>query len=275
MTSSPVLPVLGLLLAVTTLVTGALVSAAPADARTSCVPPPIAHRGDPSQAPENTMPSFRKALQVGARTLETDVQFTSDGVPVLMHDDVVDRTTNGTGPVSALTLDQVRSLDAGSWYGARFAGTRVPTLYELLDLAHRHGARVQVELKVRPTPDQMAAFLDRIRWLSMGRSVVVNSFDPQTVLDVRRAAPDLATAIIDNPRYRSPGSVLQYGRTYIVNEHSVTAARARAWRRAGIGVRPWTVDSVAGWKRMAYDKASGTITNAPARYLAWARSYCG
>jgi glycerophosphoryl diester phosphodiesterase len=249
-------------------------TAGPAAASTGCVPPPVAHRGNPVSAPENTMPSFRSALRAGARTLETDVQFTTDGVPVLMHDLTVDRTTDGSGPLAGLSLDQVRHLDAGRWFGRRWAGTRVPTLFQMLDLAHRSRASVQVELKVRPTPEQMTAFLARIRRLAMGPSVIVASFDPQTVLDVRAAAPDLSTAIIDNPRYRTPASVLQFGRTYMVNAASVTRSRSASWRRAGISVRPWTVNTVKGWQRMALDKASAVITSRPARYLAWARARC-
>lgn len=220
------------------------------------------------------MPAFRSALRVGVRTLETDVQFTSDGVPVLMHDLSLARTTDGTGTAADLTYDQVRALDAGRWFGRRFGGTRVPSMLEMLTLARSQGARVQLELKVRPTPAQMATFLMQLRQTTMGRSVIVNSFDPQTVLDVRAAAPDIATAIVDNPKFRASSSVLSFGQTYIVNEASVTAARVAGWRKAGIAVRPWVVDSVAGWRRMAFDRAAATITNDPSRYLAWARSAC-
>ena len=89
----------------------------------------------------------------------------------------------------------------------------------------------------------------------MGRHIIVTSFGEDIIAAVRAAAPDLHTAIIDNPRYRQPSSVLQFGRTYVVNAWSVTAARTATWRRAGISVRPWTVDSEKGWSRMAYDKA--------------------
>ncbi len=253
---------------------GLVAGAAPAAAGTACAPTVIAHRGDSSRAPENTMPAFRSALRVGAGTIETDVQFTADGVPVLMHDPIIDRTTDGTGPVSALTLAQVRGLDAGSWFHRRWAGTRVPTMAAMLALAYGHHARVQLELKVRPTTEQLATFLGQLRQVSMGPSVVVNSFDQQTVLDVRAAAPDIATALIDYKGFRDPGSVLRFGTTYIVNQAAVTRSRVQAWADAGIAVRPWVVDSVSGWKRMAYDHATATITDRPTAYLAWARSYC-
>jgi glycerophosphoryl diester phosphodiesterase len=142
----PVRLTIGLLLAVAGLVAGSLLSAPPAAADTSCVPPPVAHRGDSARAPENTYPAFAMALAAGVRRLELDVRFTNGDVPVLMHDETVDRTTNGTGAVSALTLDQIRAMDAGSWFGKRYRGTRVPTLFDILKLARSKNASVMVEL---------------------------------------------------------------------------------------------------------------------------------
>ena len=238
------------------------------------MPPPVAHRGDSARAPENTLPAFALALSGGVRRLELDVRFTAGDVPVVLHDPTVDRTTDGTGEVAAMTLGQLRALDAGSWFGPAFRGTRVPTLYEVLRLASRERATVLAELKTRPTPEQLSRVLDRLRWLSMGPSVTLTSFDEATLTDVRAAAPTLQTGIIDRPRYRSPGSVLQYGRSYLVNARSVTRERSASWRRAGVLVRPWTGDTVRGWRRMAADRADATITNRPARYLAWARHRC-
>lgn len=262
-------------LALTGLALSCVLTAAPADAGTSCVPPPVAHRGDSARAPENTMPAFRRALRHGVRRLELDVRFTNGDVPVLMHDPTVDRTTDGSGEVSELSLADIRALDAGSWFSARYRAVRLPTLYEVLARAAKFPwARVQVELKTRPTAEQMKQILDRVRWSRMSRRVVMTSFDEQTVLDVRAAAPELRTAIADRPRYRPPGSVLRYGHTYVVNADSVTRHRASRWRQSGIELRPWTVDTVSGWRRMAYDDAVATITNRPTRYLAWARHRC-
>jgi glycerophosphoryl diester phosphodiesterase len=271
----PVRPTVALLTTSAALAVGVVVAAPPASAAsTSCVPPPVAHRGDSARAPENTMPAFRKALGAGARRLELDVRFTAGDVPVVMHDPTVDRTTDGTGDVSTLTLEQVRALDAGRWFGRAYRGTRVPTLYEALQLARQKQAYVMVELKTLPSATQMTQVLDRFRWLSMTKQVTVTSFDEETIRAVRAAAPGLRTAIIDNPRFRGADSVLQFGRAYVVNAASVTESRAARWRRAGISVRPWTVDTVHGWRRMAYDKAEAVVTNRPAAYLAWARSRC-
>lgn len=245
-----------------------------AHAGTGCVPVPVAHRGDSARAPENTLPAYRKALRAGVWRLEVDVRFTADNVPVLMHDRTVGRTTDGHGEVAAMTLSQVRELDAGSWFSSRYTGVKVPTLYEVLDYGRTRGARFLVELKVRPTPEQMQIFLNRFRWLGMLDRVRVTSFDERTVQDVRAAAPGLRTGLIDNPTFRTSSSVLRYGRTYIVHKHSVTQQRVRAWRRHGIDVRPWTVDSWRVWRRMAWDDTGPVITNRPADYLKWARVFC-
>src|SRR2546423_13072452 len=87
----------------------------------------IAHRGANKFAPENTLAAFRKAIELGCDYVELDVRRTRDGALILMHDRTVDRTTNGTGQVSELTLSQIRSLDAGSKAGAQWKGERVPT----------------------------------------------------------------------------------------------------------------------------------------------------
>ena len=93
-----------------------------------------AHRGDASKAPENTLVSIHSAIESGAQQVEFDVQFSKDHELVLMHDDTVDRTTNGTGRVSDLSLAELRNLDAGSWYDESFRGTNIPLLSEVLSI---------------------------------------------------------------------------------------------------------------------------------------------
>lgn len=204
-----------------------------------------------------------------------DVRFTQDGTPVLMHDSTLDRTTNGTGPVNETSLAVLRSLDAGSWHSARYIGTSVPTLYEALKDGVRYRARYLVELKVRPTPEQLDSVLDRFDRLGLRDRVVVTSRDTDTLQDVRAAAPDLRTAIVDNPIYREPSLVLRHGSAYVVSHRAVTPERALSWRESGIEVYSWTLDTRSGWLRMADEVVAGTITNRPVRYLAWARSFCG
>lgn len=256
-----------LLLATTPAVAGA--------ATTSCVPPPVAHRGDSHRAPENTRPAFASALRGGVRILELDVHFAAGGTPVVIHDATVDRTTDGSGSVRDMSLSALRALDAGSWFSPTFAGTRVPTVYEVLRDGVPYGARYLVDLKARPSPSQLQGLLRRFDGLRVRHRIVVTSRDPATLDDVRAIAPDLRTALVDHPVYRDPSTVLRYGNAYVVSHRVVTSDHTLSLRQSGIEVYSWTVDSLSGWSRMSFEQVAGTITNRPVRYLAWARSVCG
>ncbi|MCS7313960.1 MAG: glycerophosphodiester phosphodiesterase family protein [Bryobacterales bacterium] len=119
----------------------------------------VAHRGASRYAPENTLAAFRKAIELGADLIEFDVRETKDGHLVIMHDDTVDRTTDGEGRVSDLTLEQIKKLDAGSWFGPQFKGERVPTLEEALGTI-KGGAMPDVDFKAG-TPEKLVAAVAR------------------------------------------------------------------------------------------------------------------
>ena len=128
----------------------------------------IAHRGEHRAHPENTLPAFQAAIDAGADFFELDVRTTSDGQLVLMHDSNVDRTTNGTGAIRSMTMEQVRALDAGRKFGPRFAGAKVPAFEEPLTLAH---GKIGVYVDCKDVaPSGLAAALDRAE---MTGSVVI------------------------------------------------------------------------------------------------------
>jgi len=185
----------GLVLVSSTLVASCLLTASPAAAGTACVPPPVAHRGDSARAPENTVPAFAKALAVGVRRLELDVRFTAGDVPVVMHDPTVDRTTNGAGDVSALTLEQLRALDAGSWFGKGYRDVKVPTLSEepvtiRIPAGTRTGRTFKVKGKGASSSNGAGDLL-----------VTVEVAVPQNPSDEERAAIEkLAAATTESPR---------------------------------------------------------------------------
>lgn len=111
-----------------------------------------AHRGFRSVYPENTMPAFKAAIDLGVDQIETDVRITRDGELVLIHDGTVDRTTNGTGKVCEKTFGEIRALDAGSYMGEQFSGTQIPTFIELMELVKDHPTMtLDIELKEYPT----------------------------------------------------------------------------------------------------------------------------
>lgn len=143
----------------------------------------IAHRGGRSYAPENTLAAFRQAIQMRVDGLEFDVQMTKDGTLVVMHDDTVDRTTNGTGRVADLTLDAIRRLDAGQ-------GEKVPTLQEVLDLAKSNGANIFPEIKsARLYPGIEAKLLAALEGADYLDHTIIQSFDAGSLNTLHQLNP--------------------------------------------------------------------------------------
>ena len=155
----------------------------------------IAHRGAPatSGAPEGTLEAFRAALDAGADWLEFDVRTTRDGVLVVMHDETVDRTTDGTGPVASLTLEAVRALDAGG-------GARVPTVEQVVELAASAGVGVMPEVKDGAADPEVAGRLvELLRAADYLGHAVIQSADGGTLVRLREIAPEAATCWITGP----------------------------------------------------------------------------
>jgi glycerophosphoryl diester phosphodiesterase len=118
-----------------------------------------AHRGYSSDFPENTLPALKAALEAGADVAEIDVRLTRDGKLVLMHDAMVDRTTDGSGPLTAMSLEEIKTLDAGRWFDRKFAGTRVPTLDEVLAWSK---GRLGILIEMKNYPERQPAFIDEV-----------------------------------------------------------------------------------------------------------------
>lgn len=140
----------------------------------------LAHRGLSDIYPENTIPSFDKAIEEGAKGIEFDIQKTVDGVYVVMHDATVDRTTNGTGAVASLSLDYIRSLDAGSWKGTQFTGEKVPTLDEVLQ--RYKGQDVFLMLHHKAPSSEIIGVLKKVEDMGMMKQVFI--FSSQSALNL-------------------------------------------------------------------------------------------
>ncbi len=159
----------------------------------------VGHRGSSTKAPENTMASFRQAYYEGADSIELDVSKTKDGKFVVMHDDSVDRTTNGTGAIKSLTLEEIQNLDAGTWNGPLHAGERAPELGEVLDWA-KDKIHVTIEVKRSTAADSSGAeLIGIIRDKNVSDQVSVMSFNHEFVERVEAQAPDLDTGVLLPP----------------------------------------------------------------------------
>ncbi len=164
------------------------------------LPRVIGHRGACGLAPENTIASFRKAADLGVRWVEFDVHLSADGIPIVIHDDTVNRTTSGRGKVAALTLAELQALDAGTWFEPRFQNERVPTLETVVALLGRLGVGAVVEIKPSPgTEEATAEAAVRLlmkRWPDHLPPPMVSSFEVPALERAHEVAPGIARALL-------------------------------------------------------------------------------
>jgi glycerophosphoryl diester phosphodiesterase len=211
----------------------------------------IAHRGDSAHRPENTLASFASALELGVELVELDVQLTRDGQVVVIHDDTLDRTTTGKGPVRERTLAEIRRLSAGhpARFGDAFSGERVPTLAEVLGLL-RGRARALVEIKPESVTDAEddgieAVTVAEVRGAGSENDVAFLSFSRRALLRCRRLAPEITRG---HTFYRaSPEEILTGAReagTDLVLPEKGLLSEDLVGRLKGAGMRvaTWVVD---------------------------------
>ncbi|MFI9208002.1 glycerophosphodiester phosphodiesterase [Streptomyces sp. NPDC053253] len=236
-------------------------------------PTVIAHRGASSAAPENTLVSDEVARRGGAKWIENDVQPSKDGVPYILHDATVDRTTDGTGPIRSLTSDRLDELDAGSWFAPAYAGARIPTLAaQLADLRER-GGNLLLEIKGRHSHAEVARILQDVREQSMSGRVFVQSFDIPTLQYTRELAPELPIGLLRGTLDADPVALSEELGLTAYNVADTALARrpqiVRDLHAAGVAVNVWTVDSPARWKALDALGVDGIITNRPAELTGW------
>ena len=238
----------------------------------------FAHRGACKVAPENTMPAFEAAIRLGADGIELDVQHSSDGHLVVFHDLTLDGLTNGTGRVTAHPIGALRQLDAGSHFGAQYAGTRIPLLNEVLDLV-RGKLPVNIELKVPQLNDAGlgADVVSAVRDHDMADDVVISSANPFTVRNAKLAGPEIECALLvahDLPGWMRWGSTRRYSRADSIHPEAVMVdEKYTSWARsAGLSLRVWTVNEDAVFRRLSMLGIDAVFTDVPDRMLEIARS---
>jgi glycerophosphoryl diester phosphodiesterase len=232
----------------------------------------IAHRGASGSAPENTMAAFRKAVELGAGFIETDLQLSRDARLVALHDDSLDRTTNGCGPVSAKTLDELRRLDAGSWFRAAdgrgsfpFAGERIPTIEEILAFGREHEVGLHLEIKATGPSGVEHAVVGALRATGEIARTVVLSFSSSVLKRLRELEPLVMTGFLFDERF--PGAIttaIEAGarqilpRTDRVTRELVSEAHAH-----DLKVVAWTANSPEEMEKMISAGVDGIITDYP------------
>ncbi len=162
------------------------------------------HRGQSLSIPENTIAAFRAGHELGGTSMEIDTVMTADGQIAVLHDLLVDRTTNGSGVAAEMTLGDIQALDAGSWFGADFAGLKVPSLAETLAVAHELDLLLEIEIKEKRDPAGFTAALARTLTAADLDRIMMISFDHAHLKAVKAAIPGLLTGGIVHERYADP-----------------------------------------------------------------------
>ncbi|MFC5651514.1 glycerophosphodiester phosphodiesterase [Paenibacillus solisilvae] len=231
----------------------------------------VAHRGASGLAPENTMEAFREALSFPyVEWIELDVQLSMDGVPVVIHDDTLRRTTNGSGRVRDYTAEQLAGLDAARWYSKTLAREGIPTLEAVLD-ATIGRCRLNIELKTYGGryPGMEKKVVDLLYAKGLEHDTVITSFDQAALRTVRQLSKDVKTGlIIDAAPWMLVSNLKELDAGFLsIGYTRISSGLMKAMHKAGITVMAWTVNDIAMMKRLAkLDSSILICTNYPNRY---------
>ncbi len=237
----------------------------------------IAHRGYRQKYPENTLAAFQAAVAAGAQMIELDVMLSRDRKPVVIHDDTLERTTNGTGAVKDFTLEELKKLDAGSWFDPRFADQRLPELSEVLDLAGGR-TRVNIEIKAqayehRHPPDAIEnQVVAMVRKKNLQDSILISSFEIDFLVQIAAMEDPPAIALISHTQ-ASKRIVDICAHLKVFSWHPdhkiVTQRQVDMMHAAGLKVFPYNVDTFEDFKKMMDMGVEGVITDDPLAAGQW------
>ena len=221
-----------------------------------------AHRGASGLAPENTLASIKKAMDIGAHYSEIDVHLSKDEHVVLLHDETLDRTTNDSGAVYNKTWDELKSLDAGKWFGESFSPEPLPSLEEVMDLVSGK-MKLNIEIKISGNEPNIAdKVVQLVEKKKFGKQCMITSFDEATVKKVKQINSKLATGLIIGGKFESNPFEGDW-EIISTNYRNVNVEFMENARRANKQVHVWTVNEKAEMKRLIDLNVDGIITNFP------------
>ena len=233
----------------------------------------IAHRGASGKglAPENTLAAFRKALDIGADAVEMDVHLSSDGHVVVCHDEILDRTTDQRGAIKNLSLSEIKQADAGTRFDPAFAGERIPTLKEVLDLI-RDEAFALIEIKPEDITREVVRTVEE---QDAVERVVLQSFHGEVVREIGTLNPNLRTGLLIGvpatkvrhiPASRLVRRTAEVGADILALSHNAaTPELVHELHRRDLGLYVWTVDEPDELNHMIRIGVDGIISNYPDR----------
>jgi glycerophosphoryl diester phosphodiesterase len=227
----------------------------------------IAHRGASGYAPENTLAAYRKAAELGALFIETDLHVTRDFQFVAIHDATLERTTNGRGSVRAHGLAQLRALDAGSWFAPEFSGERLPTLEEILQFVKSTDVGFYLEIKSEAAWGAHHSLVSSLRGAEEEARVIVISFDGASIEELRLLDATLMTGLLcDRAEEDMVERALHFGaRQLLPRGDLVSAELVQRAHRSDLQVVTWTLNEPGEMRAAIAAGVDGIMTDYPDR----------
>ena len=235
----------------------------------------IAHRGFSGKYPENTKIAFTKAIELEADMIELDVTLSRDRVPVVIHDDTVDRTSDGKGKVRNLTLDKLRLLDFGSWQSSKFSDQRISTLEEVLQQIKKSKIGLNIEIKSSAFEKKYSDFciesqtLQLIQKYKLFNRIVISSFEPGVLMRLRELSAKVKLAYLIGTKYKElkldPISFVHQLKAVSLNMHN-SLLETEIFEKATlehIPVYVYTINTISEMREVNLLGVAGVFTNYP------------
>ena len=227
----------------------------------------VGHRGAMGVCPENTLGAFEHAASLGAEWIELDVRLSKDGVPMVLHDASLERTTSGRGPIASQRATALEKLDAGTWFHERFGRERLPRLDAVLAWAKGRGIRVEIEMKGEPTTDERLprAVLDCVARHEMKRDVLLISFDHHATKQAKAIEPTVRTGVLYIARPVDEIALARNARADVLLPHAsfVSSESVRAAHAKGLAIATWASSDPAFLRTLVATGIDGITVDHP------------
>ena len=223
------------------------------------------HRGARDERPENTLAGFQHIVDLGIKAAELDIHLSSDGHLMVFHDETLDRTTNGTGPLKHKSRDELQRLDAGD-------GEKIPTLPEVLNLLLTHNFQVQIEIKDPDTVTPLITYLESLSAEQLSLLIVI-SFDHRTILKVKEALPSLRTTAILYGYPLDPCSLVNAAKAngLSINIEFIDEELVKRLKERNYTLTVWNANTKEQWEKMRTMDIDYLCTDVPSKIIEWSK----
>lgn len=237
----------------------------------------ISHRGANKEAPQNTIPAFKRSLEIGCDGFETDIHLTSDGYPVICHNYTIDETSTGNGEVRSKTLQELRTYDFGSYFDKKFRGTQLPLLDEFLDVSDDEQVEI-MNIEIKPPLDGnleiVKKTIDAVKEKGLFDKLLISSFSPEVLVECKRIEPKCKTGLLYAPNKLFYLKKMLFGYVKFAKSinadylhphfFAVTKHYVKKLHKNGIKVNVWTVNKPEIAEKLLKYGVDGLITDLPA-----------